>query len=83
MFSMMYYKMGRGVGRYPLSCTSVVDHFVAIMRFKLLFTIHHQNLRLRQMLSFSSELVGELPLVYYNNSYSGGRVGLLLRALAL
>ena len=35
------------------------------------------------MLSFPSELVGELPLVCYNNSYSGGRVGLVLRALAL
>ena len=44
-----------------------------MMRVKLLFTIHHQNLRLETDVvcqSFPSELVGELPLVYHKNSYS-------------
>ena len=54
-------------------CTLVVDHFVTIMRVKLLFTIHHQNLRLETDVvcqSFPCELVGELILVNHNNSYS-------------
>ena len=53
-------------------CTSV-DHLVTIMRVKLLFTIHHQNVRLETdvvCLSFPCELVGELILVYHSNSYS-------------
>jgi len=53
-------------------CTSVVDHFVTIMRVKLLLTIHQQNIRLETDVcsSFSCELVCELILAYHNNSYS-------------
>ena len=45
---MMYSKMSRAVSCYPLSLysTSVADHFITIMRIKLLFTIHHKNIRL-------------------------------------
>ena len=53
-------------------CTSV-DHVVRIMRVKLLFTIHHQNVKLEKevvCLSFPCELVGELVIVYHSNSYS-------------
>ena len=53
-------------------CTSD-DHVVTIMRVKLLFTIHHQNVRLETDVvcySFPCELVGELILVYHRNSYS-------------
>ena len=53
-------------------CTSV-DYVVTITRVKLLFTIHHQNVRLETDVvcySFPCELVGELILVYHSNSYS-------------
>ena len=53
-------------------CTSV-DHVVRIMRVKLLFTIHHQNIKLEKDVvcwSFPGELVGEPILVYHSNSYS-------------
>ena len=53
-------------------CISV-DHVVTIMRVKLLFTIHHQNVRLEKDVvckSLPCELVGELILVYHKNSYS-------------
>ena len=53
-------------------CTSV-DHVVRITRVKLLFTIHHQNVKLEKdvvCLSFPCELVGELIIVYHSNSFS-------------
>ena len=53
-------------------CTSV-DRVVRIMRVKLLFTIHQQNVKLEKevvCLSFPCELVGELVIVYHSNSYS-------------
>ena len=43
------------------------------MRIKLLFTIHHKNIRLETDVvceSFPCEPVGGLILVYHNNSYS-------------
>ena len=43
------------------------------MRVKLLFTIHHQNVRLETDVvcySFPCELIGERILVYHRNSYS-------------
>ena len=43
------------------------------MRVKLLFTIHHQNVKLEKdvvCLSFPCELVGELIIVYHSNSFS-------------
>ena len=44
---MMYSKMSRAVSCYPLSLyMTVADHFITIMRIKLLFTIHHKNIRL-------------------------------------
>ena len=52
-------------------CTSV-DHVVRIMRVKLLFTIHNQNVKLEKDVvcwSLACELVGELILVYQECSY--------------
>ena len=41
------------------------------MRVKLLFTIHHQNVKLeKEVVCLSCELVGELVIVYHSNSYS-------------
>ena len=70
MFSMMYYKMSRSVGCYPLSlCIS----WSCCKNHEGQIIIHHQNVKLEKdvvCLSFPCELVGELILVYHSNSYS-------------